>query len=252
MTPIDKSSFLLFEAPSEQAIPNRSSPNNLVILDKAWAHLLGVRRQSGVYRIRRAELNRRLAGLNEELSGVSPARFGSWHIDPAHTSVGFVASHLMVAKVRGGFRSVSGTIEVAPAVEDSSVEVTVDAASIDTGEPKRDEHLRSRDFLDVDNHPHLRFRSTRIQKDGERRGKMTGDLTIRGVTRPVTLDVEYLGGAKDPGGHHKLAFEASAQINREDFGLVWNQILEAGGILVGKEVGLRIHAQAHRPLAAAG
>lgn len=213
--------------------------NSMVTLDKAWAAQLGVPRDRGAYRIRRSVLIQRLADMGQALP--APAE---WTIDPAHTSVGFVARHMMISKVRGRFRQVAGRINVAEVPERSEVDIVVEAASIDTGQPIRDDHLRSPDFLDVANHPQLRFRSTQLEQSDERTYKLSGELTIRGVTRPVTLDLNYLGTAKDPSGNCRVAFEARAEINREDFGLTWNQPLETGGVLIGKHVALEIEAQA--------
>lgn len=214
-------------------------PNGWVTLDKTWAAALGVTKDRGVYRIRHRELSQRM----NPLTGVLPAR-GDWTIDPAHTTVGFVAPHLMVAKIRGGFREVSGTLSVGARPRESWVDVTVQTASIDTGQPVRDAHLRSADFLDAANHPQMRFRSTSLELSGDRSCRMTGDLTLRGVTRPVTLEVDFLGSATDQQGKAKVAFEARARIDREEFGLVWNRALEAGGVLIGRHIELQIEAQA--------
>lgn len=168
---------------------------------------------------------------------------GSWTLDPTHTRIGFMAKHLMVTKVRGSFGSHSGTIEVAEPIEDSSVTVEIDAASIDTGTADRDAHLRSGDFLDVENHPKITFTSTGVRREGSDY-KVDGELTIVGVTKPVTLDVEFDGEATDPWGNAKAGFSASTTINREDWGLTWNATLESGGVLVSKEVKIEIEAQA--------
>jgi polyisoprenoid-binding protein YceI len=226
--------------PATAANRHRSSRGNgRILLDKAWAHELGVHRTSGSYRIGRRELAARLQRYDQD-----QLAFREWEIDPAHTNVSFITKYLMISKVRGGFRDFAGTFRVGDVPEDSQVEITIDAASIDTGLPLRDNHLRSPDFLDVRNHPHLWFRSTSLEREDQRRFKMTGDLTIRGITRPVTLDLHYLGAAEDPCGTPKVAFEAKAQINREDFGLTWNRALEGGGILVDRQVSLEIEAQA--------
>jgi polyisoprenoid-binding protein YceI len=222
--------------PESIYLPDR---NSWVILDKAWAARLGVARVGGVYRIRRLDLFRRLTDLDRALPPP-----GEWLIDPANTSVGFVARHMMISKVRGRFRQVAGTIKVAEVPEDSHADIVIEAGSIDTGLAMRDDHLKSPDFLDVANHPHLRFRSTKIEHHEETSFKLMGDLTIRGVTRPVTLDLNFLGAAKDPSGSCKVGFEARAEINREDFGLTWNQALETGGVLVGKQVVVEIEALA--------
>jgi polyisoprenoid-binding protein YceI len=176
--------------------------------------------------------------------GVELPQAGTWTFDGSHTTVGFTARHLMVSKVRGSFTSFSGGIEIAPTPEESWVEVTIDAASIDTREPQRDAHLRSGDFLDVEHHPSLHFRSTEVVPTGPSTGKVRGDLTVRGVTRPVELDVEFLGVVKDPWGGQRFGVVATGEIDREDFGLTWNMALEAGGVLVGKRVQLQIEAEA--------
>lgn len=168
---------------------------------------------------------------------------GTWTIDPVHTTVSFVARHLMVAKVRGAFKEVSGTVVVAEDPAASTVEVTIGAASIDTASEMRDGHLRSPDFLDAEGYPTLTFRSTRLEQTGERKFRMHGDLTIRGTTRPVALDVEYEGVVRDPYGQEKAAFTAIGEIDREDWGMTWNQALETGGVLVGRKVRIEIDVQ---------
>ncbi len=168
---------------------------------------------------------------------------GSYAIDVSHSAVEFVVRHLGLAKVRGRFARLEGTIDVAEAVTDSSVAVTIEADSIDTGEADRDAHLRSGDFLDVESHPTLAFRSTGVREDGDR-WLVDGDLTITGTTKPVTLEVDVEGGARDPWGFERVGFNAETKINREDFGLTWNQALETGGWLVGKEVKIELTIQA--------
>jgi polyisoprenoid-binding protein YceI len=169
---------------------------------------------------------------------------GTYEIDKSHSMVEFVGRHLMVTKVRGRFTEFSGTIRVGETPEESSVDVTIDAASIDSGEEKRDGHLRSPDFLDVENHPTLEFHSTKVEPvDGERL-RVTGDLTVRGVTRPVVLDATYDGPFSDPWGGQRIGFSASTEINREDWGLTWNVALETGGVLVGKKVGVELTVSA--------
>lgn len=168
---------------------------------------------------------------------------GTWNIDTSHASVGFSVKHLMAARVRGSFKSFSGAINIADPVEASSVRVSIDAASIDTGAEDRDNHLRSPDFLDVEDYPTLEFVSTAVRPTGGRY-EVDGELTIRGETRPATLDVEYAGVMQDPWGNDKAIFSASTRINREDWGLNWNAPLEAGGWLVGKEVTIEIELQA--------
>jgi polyisoprenoid-binding protein YceI len=164
-------------------------------------------------------------------------------LDPAHTNATFSARHLGLSKVRGRFETLEGTVKVAEDPADSEVSVTIDAASISTNEPTRDGHMRSADFLDVENHPTLEFRSTDIQGTGDE-WTMTGDLTIRDVTRPVTLDVTYLGVTDNPfGPGRRAAFEASTEIDRFDFGLTWQGPAELGGILVSRKVTIDIDAQ---------
>ena len=168
---------------------------------------------------------------------------GTWEIDAAHSSVGFVARHLMISKVRGGFAKFSGQVTIGETPEASSVVATIDAASIDTGEPARDAHLRSPDFLDVEKYPTLDFRSTYVRRTGETSLRLDGELTIRRVTRPVSLDVSYLGVVTDPFGNEKAAFSAETEIDREDWGITWNKALETGGVLVGKRVKLELEIQ---------
>jgi polyisoprenoid-binding protein YceI len=171
---------------------------------------------------------------------------GTWAIDKAHTKIGFNAKHLMVTKVRGHFEEYDATVEIADDLTDSKIEVTLDAASITTGSDDRDGHLRSADFLDVENHPELRFVSTEISRDGSG-WKVSGDLTVREVTKPVTLDVTYEGSATDPWGNEHIAFTAKSVLSREDWGLTWNAALEGGGWLVSKDVVLDIEGQLVRP-----
>lgn len=167
---------------------------------------------------------------------------GAWTIDKAHSKIGFVAKHLMVTKVRGYFEDYQAEIEVAEDLTDSSIEVVIDAASITTGAPDRDGHLRSPDFLDIEKYPTIRFVATEIVRDGDR-FRLRGDLTIRDVTRPVTLYAVYEGTVADPWGNPHVGFTASATINREDWGLTWNAPLEGGGWLVSKDVVLEIEGQ---------
>jgi polyisoprenoid-binding protein YceI len=175
-----------------------------------------------------------------------------YKLDTTHSGINFSVRHMVVSKVRGRFAKFTGAIQVDDAdLGRSSVEVTIDASSIDTGVADRDTHLRSADFFDVEKFPELRFRSNRIQKvDDDGRYKLIGDLTIRDVTREIALDVEYGGRAKDPWGNERVGFVAKASLDRKDFGLTWNQVLEAGGILVGDRIeidvdveGVRVAAQ---------
>jgi polyisoprenoid-binding protein YceI len=178
-------------------------------------------------------------------NGVAIPLPGTFALDPAHTRVGFVARHMMVSKVRGSFKDASGEIVVAEEPTASTVSVTIQAASIDTGVEDRDNHLRSADFLDVEKYPHLTFRSTGLvpTEDGF---QLRGDLTIKDVTREVTLDAEFEGLARSPWGQEVIGFTATTEIDREDFGVTWNQVLETGGALVGKKVKIEIELEAIR------
>ena len=171
---------------------------------------------------------------------------GSYDIDVSHSNVEFVVRHLMISKVRGRFAGYSGVITVADVPEESSVQVSIDAASIDTNDEQRDGHLRSADFFDAEQYPTLRFASTGVQAVKGDRWKVTGDLTIKDVTRPVVLDVEFDGAQTDPWGGARLGFTASTEIDREDWGLTWNQALEAGGVLVGKKIKIELGVEATR------
>lgn len=167
-----------------------------------------------------------------------------WTIDDSHSLIQFTVRHMMISKVRGRFDRFSGTIsadEQNPA--SSSVNVQIDAASINTRDAQRDGHLTSPDFLDVTNYPYITFVSKRIEMLDAARGRLIGDLTIRGVTREVTLDVEYNGQARSPWGTISAGFHASTTINRKDWGLTWNVALETGGLLVGEEVEIDIDVE---------
>ena len=170
---------------------------------------------------------------------------GDWELDPAHTVAGFVGRYLMVTKVPGKLTDVAGTIHIAERPEDSWVEVSLGTASITTDHEDRDNHLKSPDFLDVANYPSIEFRSTRVQGGGAH-WTVEGDLTIKGETRPVTLDLEYHGVVGDPWGGQRSAFTATTEIKREDWGLTWNVALEAGGVLVGSKVTIEIETQGVR------
>lgn len=169
----------------------------------------------------------------------------TWKIDTAHSGINFSVRHMVFAKVRGRFGAWSGKIALDPADPTRlAVEVEIDAASIDTGVADRDKHLRSADFLDVEAFPKLRFESREVEKVGDTRYRIHGELTIRDVTREVVLDAEYGGQAKDPWGNQRAAFTASTSVDRGDFGLRWNQALEAGGVLVGERVDIELEVQA--------
>jgi polyisoprenoid-binding protein YceI len=180
----------------------------------------------------------------EAAAAPAPAAAAVWDIDPAHSSAGFKVRHLMVSHVRGHLGTVSGSVVIDEKdLTRSRVDVSIAASGIDTREPKRDDHLRSADFLDVANHPNVTFRSTAV-RPGPQGPEVTGDLTIRGVTRAVTLTVEPLPPAvADPWGNTKRGATARARINRKDFGLTWNVALEAGGVVVGDEVAIEIEVE---------
>jgi polyisoprenoid-binding protein YceI len=168
----------------------------------------------------------------------------TWKLDPSHTLVEFSAKHLMITTVKGRITDVDGVIHADEKdIKDSSVEVTLKAASIDTRTEQRDNHLRSADFLEVEKYPEIKFRSTRIE-GSKQEFKLTGDLTIRGVTRPVTLDVTFEGQTKDPWGGERIGFSASGKIDRRDFGLTWNVMLEAGGMTVGNDIKINVEVEA--------
>lgn len=170
-----------------------------------------------------------------------------WKFDPAHTAAEFSARHMMITTVRGGFKNVNGTLNYNPEnPAASSVEAVIDTTQMtSTGLDQRDGHLRSADFLDVENYGTITFKSTKVEPNADgTHAKVTGDLTIRGITRPVTLDVELLGRAKSPFGDERIGFHATTKINREDFGLTWNMALETGGWLVGKEITVNLDVEA--------
>lgn len=170
----------------------------------------------------------------------------TWTLDPGHSSADFAARHMMITTVRGGFRNVTGTIEYDPAnPAASSVEVVINTAEMtSTGLADRDNHLKSPDFLDVANYPTITFKSTSVKPLNDTEAEITGDLTIRDVTRPVTIKAEVLGQAKTPWGSENIGFTGTTKINREDFGLTWNMALETGGWLVGKDITISLDVEA--------
>lgn len=171
----------------------------------------------------------------------------TWQVDPAHSSAEFAVRHLMVSTVKGTFKTLAGTIELDEANPASStIHAEIDAASIDTGVAERDAHLRSPDFFDVVKFPKLSFRSTGIDVEDAESGKMTGEVAIHGVTQPVSLDVTYLGEVKDPWGNRRRGYSAEATLNRKDFGMTWNMVLDAGGVLVGDKVKVTLNIAATR------
>ena len=170
----------------------------------------------------------------------------TYELDASHSEVGFSVRHVMVSKTRGRFADVAGTVVIAEDPLASSVDVTIQAASIDTREEGRDGHLRSGDFLDVEAHPTLTYRSRSVRATGKGHWVVEGDLTVKGITHPVPLDLTFEGGAKDPWGGQRIGFTASAELDRGTFGLTWNQVLETGGVLVGKTVKIEIEAEVVR------
>ena len=168
----------------------------------------------------------------------------TWEIDPSHAAFEFVARHLM-AKVRGRFPAAQGAAQIAERPEDSTLEIEIDASSVDTQDETRDAHMRSDDFFGVEDHPTISFRSTAVRPGkGENEWEVDGDLTIKGNTRPVTVDVEFLGAAVDPWGNKRIGFSGVVpEVDREQWGLVWNSPLEAGGFLLGRTVRLEIEAE---------
>jgi polyisoprenoid-binding protein YceI len=168
-----------------------------------------------------------------------------WVIDPDHTVAAFVVRHMMVANVRGQFNRIRGTINFDPDdVAKSSVEVVIDASAIYTGIPKRDDHLRSPDFLDVEKFPHILFKSAYVASAGENRLRITGQLTIHGITKQVTFEAACLGPEKSPYGEISRGFTASVSINREDYNIMWNVPLESGGVMVGREILITLEIEA--------
>jgi len=168
---------------------------------------------------------------------------GTYALDPIHSYVSFSARHLMVTKVRGRFPVVDGRLVVGDDPQQSTVDANVDVSAVESGDPKRDEHLRSADFFDAEHHPNVTFRSTGVEDHLDGTFTLHGDLTVRGVTHPVTLDGEYLGSQASPWGDTRIGFSAETEVNRKDWGLEWNVALETGGLLVGDKVKLTIDAE---------
>ncbi len=171
---------------------------------------------------------------------------GVWVLDTSHTTVEFTARHLMVAKVKGRFAEFEGRLNVADDPRASTVDVTIKTASVDTREEQRDAHLRSGDFFDAERYPEMVFRGTGVTHVGGAQWQIAGELTIKDVTRPVTLDAEFQGGVTDPWGKQRVVFSAETRVKREDYGLTWNVALEAGGVLVGSEIKIGIEVEAVR------
>ena len=186
------------------------------------------------------------AALVRTEDGRTVPEAGAYDLDVSHSTVEFVVRHLMISKVRGRFGSYRGAVVIGDRPEDSSVEVSIDAASISTSDEQRDGHLRSGDFFDVERYPTVSFTSTAVEPAKGDHWKVTGDLTIRDITKPVVLDVEFEGAQTDPWGNGRIGFSASTEIDREDWGLTWNQALETGGVLVGKKIKIELGVEATR------
>ena len=169
----------------------------------------------------------------------------TWKIDPAHSHAQFKVKHMMISNVKGEFSALTGSLTLdGDNIENSSVEATIDAATISTSDPQRDTHLKSADFFDVEKFPTLNFKSTKVSKKGGEEISVAGDLTIHGVTRPVVFAVEGPSApAKDPWGNTRVGLSATSKINRKDFGLTWNSTLETGGILVGEDITITLDVQ---------
>jgi polyisoprenoid-binding protein YceI len=172
---------------------------------------------------------------------------GTYAIDPSHSTLAFVARHAMVTKVRGAFNEFAGTFTVdADDPTSATAEVTIEATSIDTRNADRDAHLRSNDFFAMDEHPQLTFRSTKVEPRGRNEFRVTGDLTIRGVTKEVSFDLDYTGAVTDPWGNLRVGFEGRTEVNRKDWNLNWNTPLDTGGVLVSEKVTLEFEVSATR------
>lgn len=167
-----------------------------------------------------------------------------WVVDAAHTTVGFTVRHMMFSKVRGSFSDIEGSLKGNPIeLENAKIDFSIDVNSIHTNNEDRDNHLRSADFFDVENHPKMTFTSTNITKTGDTSYDLTGDMTIKGNTKPVTFKAEYEGTGKNPWGVDVVGFEVSGDISREEFGLTWSQVLETGGVLVGDDIKIILDVQ---------
>ncbi len=192
-----------------------------------------------------------LVGTLATLTLPATAAASSWQLDPKHTTVGFKVKHMMVSYVEGEFQQVEGTADYDPANHTAlSVSVTVQMASVDTDEAKRDGHLKSADFFDVEQYPTMTFKSTGVKDAGDGELQVTGDLTLHGVTKPVVLDVEGLGQPIiDPWGNERVGAEVTGKLNRQDFGVSWSDTLDGGGLVVDDVVKLDINVELVRPAA---
>lgn len=180
------------------------------------------------------------------VKGVEVPAAGTWKLDPDHAEIGFTGRHLMFTKVRGRFTDVEATIEIGEDLADSTVEATIRTASVDSGSAARDEHLKSADYFDVANHPTAHFRSTALHWEGGNQGTLSGELTIKGIARPVELTVDYLGFDTDPWSNQRAVFSAHGTVDREDWGLTWNMVLDSGSLLVSKQIELVLEFEATR------
>jgi len=187
-----------------------------------------------------------VASLTRVHAGQQIPQAGTYVIDRANSSVAFVARFLTISKVRGRFADYAGKLVIAEVPEESSVAITIDTRSVSTGDDRRDTHLRSADFLDVEHYPTMSFSSTRIEPHAEPTWRVYGDLTLHGVTRAVTLDVEFTGVAVTEAGEQRAGFTAATVIDREDWGLTWNEVLDAGGVLIGRKVHVELDVQVVR------
>jgi polyisoprenoid-binding protein YceI len=194
--------------------------------------------------VKESDMSNLTAPVTRTVAGNEVPAAGTYGLDAVHSEVGFSVRHVMVSKTRGRFSDVSGTVTIAEDPLASSVEVTIGTASVDTRDDQRDAHLRSPDFFDVEKYPSMTYRSTKVVPAGKNRWLVEGDLSLHGVTRNVPLEVSFEGAAVDPWGGVRAGFSARAEINREDFGLTWNQALETGGVVVGKKVTIEIEAEA--------
>lgn len=176
------------------------------------------------------------------VDGVTLPAPGSWRIDPGHAEVAFVGRHFLITKVRGRFTGVQGAVAVAEAPADSSVTVDIDMTTVDSGDATRDEHLRSADLFDVERYPTATFRSTEVRWHGTQ-GTVTGELTVHGVSRSVELAAEFRGHVRDPWGGDRAVFSATTTIDREEFGLTWNMVLDSGSLLVSREITVEIEVE---------
>ena len=184
------------------------------------------------------------------MSTATQNQTAEWAIDASHTNIEFAVKHLMISTVRGHFGGVEGTVTLdGDDLSTARISAEIDASTVTTRNEQRDGHLRSADFFDVENHPKLTFRSTSVDVVSEDELKVTGDLTIRGTTQPVTLDVELEGRGSDPWGNDRIGFTATTKIRRSEFGLTWNQVLETGGVMVSEDIRIRIESELVRPQA---